>query len=120
MNLVVLDGKVYQDPQSRKVGDTDVASFAIINTNGKKTALVGCEGWNDIAKNIMSNVQAGQEITVSGALIENSWEDKKTGQKKKTLRIRLNGLSTNVLKDVSEEVTQSQQNDEDSSDEFGF
>lgn len=109
MNIVVVDGRMINAPVVRKVemqrGSTTVVSFSIINENGKNKSLFNCESWGPVGKDVMK-FQVGDTVCVSGVLNQQSWEDKVSGEKKSSVKIRANQvvkatLPTDVADDDS-------------------
>lgn len=106
MNIVVVDGRLINDPAARKVdlqnGSTTVVSFAIINENGKNKSLFSCEAWGPKGKDVMK-FKSGDTVCVSGVLNQQSWDDKKTGEKKSIVKVRANQVVQATLpSDVQE------------------
>lgn len=92
MNNVLIDGKVIGKIFTRKAGNSNVTSFAILNKSNKTTNLVNCEAWNEDAKRA-SQLKAGDFVFVSGQLDQQSWQDKATGDKKSSIKVKVATLS---------------------------
>lgn len=95
MNVAVISGKVVGEVRSRPVNKTSVTNLAIIHADGKKTSLIKCEGWGDIAQNLNA-LQAGQEITVAGKLIEEQYKNKQ-GQEVRNIKVRVSSFSIGAV-----------------------
>lgn len=93
MNNVVLDGVLFKDPETKKLekANVSVVNFAVLNGNGEKSNLVGCEAWGDLGKRVAS-LRKGDPIVVSGELKQSSWDD--NGTKRSIIRIHVKGIGT--------------------------
>jgi single-strand DNA-binding protein len=83
-------GRLTADPELRQTSTGKaVAQFTIaINEgrdkdgNDRPATFVRCEAWNGTAENITKYFEKGKLIEVQGRLVNESWEDKATGEKK--------------------------------------
>lgn len=95
MNDVYLDGNLVADPSMQVVGEKKVAlaKFSLaVKGQGKDaaTSFVDLEGWDTTAEIIGKNFVKGQYLSLVGTLKQNSWQDKKTGQKISKLVVKVN------------------------------
>jgi len=78
---VVLTGRVGQDPEMKKINDTDLGTFslAVDQYNGpKKEKTTGwwrCEVWGPMTK-VLGYVSKGTALTVSGELRQDKVDEK--------------------------------------------
>jgi single-strand DNA-binding protein len=97
LNRITLVGNVVRDPELRYTPAGDpVAKISIAanqtygSADERKTAttFVEVEVWNKSGENLSKLVKQGQEIYVEGALRQDNWQDKATGQNRSKLFIR--------------------------------
>ncbi len=98
-NHVGLLGRFVADPQLREISkDTKVVSFTLANSEvfytkdrekKEETTFVDCEMFGKRAETIAEYFNKGSQIVVSGRLKQDRWEDKKTGEKRSKLVLRL-------------------------------
>ncbi len=91
VNYVLLIGNVGKDPDVRFTGNGNaVANFSVATSESYKfgdewktaTEWHNIVAWGKTAEYIGENVQKGDKVVVIGKLKTDSWEDKKTGDKK--------------------------------------
>jgi single-strand DNA-binding protein len=99
LNDIKIVGNAVRDPElTRLPKGTPVANVSLgVNENyavdGERkqiTTFVDVKVFGASAENIAKLVHKGQEIFVEGALRQDQWEDKETGQKRSRLFIRAN------------------------------
>lgn len=100
MNKVILIGRVGQEPESKKVGDSTVTKFSLAtsekynNKAGEKvedTTWHNIEIWGKLAEIADQYVKKGDKIMVEGKLKIEQYEDK-DGVKKSTAKIRVESM----------------------------
>lgn len=100
MNKVILIGRVGQEPESKKVGDSTVTKFSLAtsekynNKAGEKvedTTWHNIEIWGKLADIADQYVKKGDKIMVEGKLKIEQYEDK-DGVKKSTAKIRVESM----------------------------
>lgn len=84
MNVVILQGRMAQDPEVRYVGDNKaVLNFTIaVDRRGRDagTDFFDCTAWDRTAENIAKFFHKGENIAVSGKLQRSSYT-KRDGSK---------------------------------------
>ncbi len=95
-NSVQLAGNLTRDPEVRMVGENSVANFGLaINSSYKSktgekvedTTFVEVECWRKTAELVGQYWTKGKPIFISGKLKMDSWEDKKTGEKRSKMKV---------------------------------
>lgn len=90
MNLVIIKGRLTKDPEIRATANTGtkVASFSVAvqrkfkNQNGEFEAdFFNVTSWGNQASFVESYFKKGQEILISGRLMNRSWETE-SGEKR--------------------------------------
>lgn len=92
MNLCIFEGRLTRDPEMRFTPQqTAVVSFsiAINNTRYNRTAFPNVEAWANTAESIAKFFHKGDLIRVYAELIQESWEDKTSGQKRQRDKYRI-------------------------------
>jgi single-strand DNA-binding protein len=88
---VTLNGVVTADPELKFAGETPKLEFSVACEYSwrdkagewqKETSFFNVIGWRDVANNASRSVKKGVAVTVTGRLVQRSWEDKETGQKR--------------------------------------
>jgi single-strand DNA-binding protein len=81
VNITVLQGRLTADPEIRTVGENKACDFTVAWSNRyknkEKKCFLKCTVWNGTAEFMKKYFHKGQEITVSGQLVQNEWEDEK-------------------------------------------
>lgn len=93
LNVVALQGNLVDDPKIMGE-ENNVARFTIAINNGfgdkETTTFVDCVAFGKQVTTIAAHFKKGKQIIVNGQLTQNRWEDKKTGEKRSKLEVRLN------------------------------
>jgi single-strand DNA-binding protein len=99
LNAVQLTGNLTADPLLSHIpSGTAVVKFTIANNRdykagevmNKKTNFIRCTAWAGAAETIAEYFKKGQKITVIGELDQQTWEDKKTGENRSMVGIKVN------------------------------
>lgn len=98
VNVIAIEGNLGSDPESRFLPDgTQVTTFNIAVQRGygdnKRTVWLKIETWRKTAEFCNNNLVKGDRIVATGALDEDSWDDKATGEKKHRTKIVANEIS---------------------------
>jgi single-stranded DNA-binding protein len=110
-NHVTLAGKLYEDPQIRTVNSSrnnspvTVMSFFLLG----EVALT-CEIWGRVASTLGTYLKKDMEVTVSGALQDNSYT-KQDGTKVRGLKIKVTDVT--IGRSVNETLLKKQQDAKD-------
>lgn len=96
LNVVVLQGNLTADPEL--VGsEKNVAKFTIAVNSGfgenKETAFIDCVAFGKQVEAIKNHFAKGKQIIVRGAIRQNRWEDKDSGQKRSKLEVVLENFN---------------------------
>lgn len=95
----ILMGNLTRDPETRATTTgQSVTSFSLAvnrsykNREGRMVDEVGyfeCEAWGAMGETIAKWCHRGSGLLVSGALRQDTWEDKETGKKRSNIRVRV-------------------------------
>ncbi len=95
-NSVQLAGNLTRDPEVRMVGENSVANFGLAINSSYKTksgekvedvTFIEVECWRKTAELVGQYWTKGKPIFLSGKLKMDSWEDKKTGEKRSKMKV---------------------------------
>lgn len=94
MNLVIVDGRLGRDPDTKFTGSgKQVTNFSIAVDDGygekKVTTWLNIVAWNKTAEAVQKYVKKGSHVLIEGRIQVREWEDK-TGGKKKAFEIVAN------------------------------
>lgn len=98
MNQVNIIGNITRDPETREVADTSVTNFSIAynekfkaksGESKEKTTFVDIEAWGKKGEVIAQYLGKGRKIGITGALEQQTWEDKTSGEKRSKLIVKL-------------------------------
>lgn len=102
LNRIDIIGRAVKDAEVKKVGDSTVASFRLVNnrlikkknSNEKeeRATYVDCEAWAQRADYAAERVKKGSVVYITGRLESDEWTDKKTGEKRSRLKIYVDNL----------------------------
>lgn len=94
MNSITIAGIVGKDAELRVLNDgTNIATFSVADSQGKdKTIWWNVNLWGRKAESLHSYITKGTKVTVTGSVSEETWNDKQTGEAKKSLRVRVNDI----------------------------
>ena len=100
-NLVILLGRLGQDPEVKTLGETKVAKVSLATSefykdkSGNKvenTEWHNLELWDGLAKVAESYLKKGSQIYVEGKIKTDKWETE-TGEKRSAVKIRVTSLT---------------------------
>lgn len=112
-NIVILRNvNITRDAETKKVGDSTVASFGIAKNNGyfdkgtnawKETAayFFNCEIWNP-SPTVFATLVKGKRVNIVGELKYDAWDDK-NGQKQSRVSIRAHGVDSIERREAAQE-----------------
>lgn len=98
MNLVIIAGRLTNDPQVKQAGSTTVVNFSIATDRGykdrdgewkKETLYIDAAAFGKMAENIGKYLAKGRNVLVRGSLRLNSWEEKTTGARRSKISIMI-------------------------------
>lgn len=80
LNKMHLIGRVGADPQIKKIGEKDLATFSVAYSERYKdqdqTTWFSCECWGSLANLVSTQLKKGDKITVIGKIQINQHEGK--------------------------------------------
>ena len=93
LNLVVFGGRIGQDPEAIKVGETTKCTLRVASTRRfqskgetkEDTTWMDVICWGKLADIVSEHCIKGQEVSIVGRLLVETWE--KDGQKRSATRI---------------------------------
>lgn len=94
MNSIEITGNLGADPELRVTDNGPVAQFSIANTprlrDGSQgnTTWVTVQVWDDLASLVAETLKKGSFVSVSGRLVQQTWNDKDSGTKRSRHVIR--------------------------------
>ena len=79
-NVVMMNGGITRDPEGKNIGtDRAFVTFDLANTRGfgdkAKTSYFKCKAWGKTADLVANYLKKGSQISVTGELRQDSWED---------------------------------------------
>ncbi|RDV83917.1 single-stranded DNA-binding protein [Ammonifex thiophilus] len=92
LNVVILIGRLTQNPELRKAGDVSVCHFTLAverpkrNGEEKKVDFIDIEVWREQAENVYKYCRKGDPVAVVGSLHIETWEDK-DGNRRRSLKV---------------------------------
>lgn len=91
-NMVIFEGNMVADPVFRQFDNNCVANFKLASskrhyqkdgTYKEYTTFMDIIAWGRLAESVRDNYRKGNRVLVTdGSLKNDSWDDKKTGQKR--------------------------------------
>lgn len=92
MNVLIISGRIGQDPEAKQTPAGQVVTFSLAETvfiNGEKTtAWHDCQAWGKPGENILKYAQKGTGVTLQGSLKYDQYETKE-GHKVKRAKINV-------------------------------
>lgn len=88
---VTLNGTLTADPEIKFVGEAPKMEFSIACDHSwrdkqgewqKETSFFNVIAWRDLADNAGRSLKKGVAVTITGRLVQRSWEDKESGSKR--------------------------------------
>lgn len=94
MNKTILLGRLTDTPAIKQSGDTTYTNFTLAHTSKNKggkenTLFLDCVAFNHIAKNLSLYTKKGSRILAEGELLQDTWQDKQSGQKRTKLKLQV-------------------------------
>jgi single-strand DNA-binding protein len=90
MNVCTFTGRLTRDAESKVIGESEVARYAIaVNGRKDKVMFVDCDHWR--AGGVVEYLTKGTQVSVSGELEQQSWE--KDGQQKSKMVLQVHRLT---------------------------
>ena len=97
MNKTILLGRITDNAEIKQSGDTLYTNFTLAHTSkgkgGKENTLfLDCVAFNYIAKNLTLYTKKGSRILAEGELLQDTWQDKQSGQKRTKLKLQVSNF----------------------------
>jgi len=102
LNVVVLVGRLVRDPELRytphgaAVAEFTVAANRKFNRKDGEPAqdvvFLDVVAWNRMAEVAAEFLKKGRQVAVTGALVQDRWDDKDSGQKRSRIRLQAQSL----------------------------
>ena len=96
VNLMVLQGRLTKEPETKSVGDASLCNFTVAwseKYKDKETQLfLDCQAWRGTADFISKYFGKGQEIIVVGKCHTEKWQDK-DGNNRSNIRMTVENAS---------------------------
>lgn len=73
-NVVVLDGNLAKDPQTRSAGSKTVCSFTVAVNQGEDVSFIDCEAWEKLGENVSKYCKKGSGVIVTGRIKQGSYD----------------------------------------------
>lgn len=92
MNILIVSGRIGQDPEAKQTPAGQVVTFSLAETvfvgGEKTTAWHDCQAWGKTGENILKYTQKGTGVTLQGSLKYDQYETKE-GYKVKRAKINI-------------------------------
>lgn len=101
INVVTLSGRLTNDAQFRQFNDGGIINFDVAVNRTQKGAdgqFTNVASFFNVsysskgAANFVTYLKKGTQVMISGSLVQDTWEDKQTGQKRSAVKIRANDV----------------------------
>jgi single-strand DNA-binding protein len=107
-STITLTGRLVASPELRFSGSgVAVAAFTIVTSRRVKDPASGewsdadttywdCKAFKQLAENIVESLDKGLEVIAVGRVVQESWEDKQTGQKRSKMSVRVDSIGPSL------------------------
>ncbi|MFJ8727710.1 single-stranded DNA-binding protein [Streptomyces sp. NPDC093269] len=107
-STITLTGRLTAAPELRFSGSgVAVAAFTIVTSRRVKdpatnewsdadTTYWDCKAFKQLAENICESLDKGLEVIAVGRVVQESWEDKQSGQKRSKMSVRVDGIGPSL------------------------
>ena len=107
-STITLTGRLTGPPELRfGASGVAVAAFTVVTSRRVKDPASGewsdadttywdCKAFKQLAENICESLDRGLEVIVVGRVVQESWEDKQTGQKRSKMSVRVDGIGPSL------------------------
>lgn len=107
INKVILRGRLCNDIVLRHTDSgTAICDYTIAVNKGygdeQRTDFIDCDAWGKTAEFIAKYFSKGKMIEVEGKLKSSSWEDKRNGEKRYSLKVRTESVDFGESKNNSQ------------------
>ncbi|MFD9004459.1 single-stranded DNA-binding protein [Streptomyces sp. NPDC059582] len=117
-STMTLTGRLTAPPELRfSASGVAVAAFTIVTSRRVKDPASGewsdadttywdCKAFKQLAENICESLDKGVEVIAVGRAVQESWEDKQSGQKRSKIAVRIDSIGPS-LRSATAKVTKS-------------
>ncbi|MFG2970858.1 single-stranded DNA-binding protein [Streptomyces sp. NPDC048288] len=107
-STMTLTGRLTAAPELRfSPSGVAVAAFTIVTSRRVKdqatnewtdadTTYWDCKAFKQLAENIVESLDKGLEVVAVGRAVQESWEDKQTGQKRSKISVRIDAIGPSL------------------------
>lgn len=81
--FTIVTSRRVKDPATNEWGDADVTFW-------------DCKAFKQLAENICESLDKGLEVIAVGRAVQESWEDKQTGQKRSKISVRVDAIGPSL------------------------
>jgi single-strand DNA-binding protein len=118
---MTLTGRLTASPELRfSAQGMAVAAFTIVTSRRVKDPASGewsdadttywdCKAFKQLAENICESLDKGMEVVAVGRAVQESWEDKQSGQKRSKIAVRIDAIGPS-LRSATAKVTKASGN----------
>lgn len=124
MNVIVLDGRIANEPELKHVGSksTPLLVFTMANETGfgdyKQTGFWKCELWGTAGEKMANHLFKGKPFFVQGELQQDSWETPE-GYKRSRPKIKVDKFSFHMADPKNKSESQPTPQSKDEGDDMG-
>lgn len=107
-STMTLTGRLTGAPELRfSASGVAVAAFTIVTSRRVKDQATGdwsdadttfweCKAFKQLAENVCESLDRGMEVIAVGRAVQESWEDKQTGQKRSKIAVRVDSIGPSL------------------------
>jgi single-strand DNA-binding protein len=107
-STMTLTGRLTAAPELRfSPAGVAVAAFTVVTSRRVKDQTTGewsdadttfwdCKAFKQLAENLVESLDKGMEVIVVGRAVQESWEDKQTGQKRSKIAVRVDAIGPSL------------------------
>lgn len=107
-STMTLTGRLTAVPELRfSASGVAVAAFTVVTSRRVKDQNTGdwsdadvtywdCKAFKQLAQNLVDSLDKGMEVIVVGRAVQESWEDKQTGQKRSKIAVRVDAIGPSL------------------------
>jgi single-strand DNA-binding protein len=81
--FTIVTSRRVKDQQTNEWSDADVTYW-------------DCKAFKNLAENIAETLDKGMEVVATGRAVQDSWEDKQTGQKRSKIAVRIDAIGPSL------------------------
>ncbi|MFI1161434.1 single-stranded DNA-binding protein [Streptomyces sioyaensis] len=107
-STITLNGRLTAAPELRfSASGVAVAAFTIVTSRRVKDQATGewsdadttfwdCKAFKQLAENVCESLDRGVEVVATGRVVQESWEDRQTGQKRSKMAVRIDAIGPSL------------------------